>query len=124
MLAAVRFDAALLRYASTELRADREVVLAAVKKGRNAVRCLNYAATNLLDDRAIILAAVQQDARCLRHASTELRADREVILAAVKKRGSYAVIHASEFAAAELLSAYVHWSTPNIYTYIYRGQGW
>ena len=102
MLAAVRLDAAFLKYGATKLLADREIILAAVQQDAS---CLGYASTELRDDREIILAAVQQDASCLRYASTELRADREVILAALKKGGCHAARHVAKFAAAELLAA-------------------
>ena len=77
MLAAVRFDATLLKYAATALRADREMMLAAVQQDASLIK---YAATALRADRAFILAAVQQDASFLRNASAQLRADRELRL--------------------------------------------
>ena len=70
------------RASSLKLSADRAVMLAAV---RCDPALLRYAAPKLLADRQIILAAVRQDASYLKYASAELRADREIVLAAVKK---------------------------------------
>ena len=98
------------RAPSHELSADRDVMLAAV---RCDATLLKYAASALRSDRAFILAAVQQDASCLRYASIELRADREVVLAAVKK-GRHAVkFVAPELLKAELalVLAAVHQDT-------------
>ena len=73
-------DASFLKYASAELRADREVVLAAVKKGRNAVQ---FAAPELLKaELELVLAAVHQDTTYLKYAP--LRAGVYAILAAIR----------------------------------------
>jgi len=74
----------ILMYASAELRADRDFVLAAVQQSRFA---LCYASAELQADRKVVLAAVQQGGAALRYASAELRADREVVLAAVQQYG-------------------------------------
>ena len=100
MLAAVRCDATLLKYAASALRSDRAFILAAVQQDAS---CLRYASIELRADREVVLAAVKKGrnaASCLRYASTELRADREVVLAAVKKGR-----HAVKFVAPELLKA-------------------
>ena len=64
-----------------EFRADREIVLAAVKKDGQALR---YAADELKADREIVLAAVKKYGRALNYASDELKKDKEIILAAAK----------------------------------------
>merc|ERR1712194_726068 len=77
-----------LGYASAEVQADREVVLAAVKKQGYVLEY--YASTEMLSDREIVLAAMQNDcagAHVLPYVSAELQADREVVLAAVKLHG-------------------------------------
>ena len=87
VLASVKRFGPALRYASTELQADREVVLAAVKKQGYV---LHYASTEMLSDREIVLAAMQNEcdvARVLPYVSAELQADREVVLTAVKLYG-------------------------------------
>ncbi|CAK0895920.1 unnamed protein product [Prorocentrum cordatum] len=80
VLAAVRHDGCALEFAAEELRADREVVLAAVQKSGFA---LQFASEGLRADRGFLLAAVQQNGFALACASPELRADREVALTAV-----------------------------------------
>jgi len=94
VLAAVKKDGWALTYASEELRTDREFVLAAVKHVGSA---LNYASKELRADRNVVLAAVKQSGWALKFASEDLRADREVVLAAVKQDGL-----ALKFASKEL----------------------
>ena len=69
---------------SISLRAEKEVVLPAV---RNDPSALQFAAAELLSDREVVLAAVGTDGRALRFASGELQADDEVVLAAVRQDG-------------------------------------
>ena len=80
VLAAVRCNGHALRYASEQLRGDREVVLAAVRQNGWA---LEYASGQLKGDREVVLAAVKQNGDALCYASPQLRSDREVVLAAV-----------------------------------------
>lgn len=80
--------------ASPELRADRELVFAAVSNRGDA---LQHAADELKADKELVLAAVGNCGDALQHASPELRADREVVLAAVSNQG-----HALQDAAPEL----------------------
>ena len=101
VLEAVQQDASylkILKYVSKEVLADREVILAAVKKD---ARALKFASVELKSDREIVLAAVQQDASRLKPdpkyasaalravASVELHADREIVLAAVQQDASH-----------------------------------
>ncbi len=58
------------KHAAAELKGDREVVIAAVK--RNG-RALYYAAADLKGDREVVIAAVTQDVRALEFASPELQ---------------------------------------------------
>mmetsp|Transcript_1500 Transcript_1500/g.1794 ORF Transcript_1500/g.1794 Transcript_1500/m.1794 type:complete len:131 (+) Transcript_1500:232-624(+) len=62
-----------LKYASENLKADREVVLApaVTEDGKS--------------DREIILAAMTEDGRSFEYATEEFKADREIILAAVSQ---------------------------------------
>ena len=94
VLAAVKQFGNALEYASKELRADREIVLAAVKRNGWALR---FASKELRADRQFVLAAVKAGGDALQFASVELRADREVVLAAVAQRGD-----ALRFASEEL----------------------
>ena len=53
-----------------ELRADRDIVLAAVRQNS---RALQYATVELRADRDIVLAAVERNGRALEFASAELQ---------------------------------------------------
>lgn len=63
----VKVNGLLLRHLDEPLRANREVVLAAVQKTWWA---LKFAAMELCADREIMLAAVQQDGRALEYAAS------------------------------------------------------
>ena len=69
-------DGYALRHASPEVRADREVVLAAVQQSGYALR---HASLEVRADREVVLAAVQEDGYALEHASPELQQDEELI---------------------------------------------
>ena len=90
-LAAVTKEGYRLKYASEELRADKEVVLAAVKEYGDA---LEHAVPEVLD-KEVVLTAVKEYGGALEHASLEMCADKEVVLAAVKQYGD-ALQYASE----------------------------
>ena len=83
-----------LMYASQELRADKEVVLAAVTQNGDA---LGYASDEPRADKEVVLAAVARNAGALKFASPELHADRDVVLTAVARNG-----HALMYASPEL----------------------
>jgi hypothetical protein len=91
VLAAVAQDGSRLRYAGYEHRADKEVVLAAVTQYGCA---LIVAADELRADKVVALAAVANNGWALKYAANEHRADKEVVLAAVTQDGS-ALIFAS-----------------------------
>eukprot|EP01047_Picozoa_sp_COSAG01_P033389 COSAG01_NODE_2454_length_7673_cov_68.907314_2_plen_1063_part_00 len=74
------------------MRADQEVVLAAVTQNGNA---LKHASAELRADRKVVLAAMAQEGHALKHASAELRADEEFVRVAVAHDGR-ALQHASE----------------------------
>ena len=59
-----------------ELRADRDVVLSAVRKNGGALR---YTSAELKADQDVVAAAVQQTVHALQFASAELRASFDVI---------------------------------------------
>ena len=96
VLAAVQQRGYALEYASAELKADREFVLAAVQWNGYA---LQDASAELQADREVVLAAVRQDGLALQHAFAKLRADREIVLAAVEQNG-----RAFMYASVELQS--------------------
>jgi len=82
VLAAVRQNGYALTYATEALKGDREIVLTAVQKDGVA---LKYATEALKSDRDVVLTAVQQDGDALEHATEALRADPEVVEAAMQK---------------------------------------
>ena len=73
--------------ASPELRADRDIVLAAVKTSGYAMQ---HASSELRADRVFVLAAVASNGYALRHASPELRADRAVVMGALANNRAHA----------------------------------
>mmetsp|Transcript_154140 Transcript_154140/g.272128 ORF Transcript_154140/g.272128 Transcript_154140/m.272128 type:complete len:284 (+) Transcript_154140:75-926(+) len=84
VLAALRRDGHSLQFVSDALRSDPDVVLAAVKiSGRS----LEYASTSLQADKELVMLAVSQDGLAIRYADRQLRSDLDVVLAAVKQNG-------------------------------------
>ena len=82
MMAVVKQEGHALRFASDELKGDRDVVMAAVTQNGDALRS---ASAELKNDRAVVMAAVEQGGYALRYASDELKGDRDVVMAAVKQ---------------------------------------
>ena len=80
-------DGRALRCALPELKADRDLVLAAVQQNGWVLR---HASEEPKADREVALAAVEQAGEALEYASEELRTDREVVLAAVRHENSRA----------------------------------
>jgi hypothetical protein len=76
----------MLKYVSDELRADKDVVLAAILPDGSwkHARTLEYASTNLKADREVILAAVSHEGLALQHASSDLQDDKDIVLLALK----------------------------------------
>lgn len=73
-----------LQRAAEEVKADREVILAAVSKlGIQARKVLQLAPEGLRADREVVLQAVSRDGKALQYASEDLRGDHEVVLIAV-----------------------------------------
>lgn len=70
----------VLKHASSELRADKEVVLKAVKRGGAE---LQYASPELRDDMEVVKAAVGNVGDAIRYASQRLRSDKELVIRAV-----------------------------------------
>jgi predicted RNA-binding protein (virulence factor B family) len=84
VLAAVSQNGEELEFASKELQSDREVILTAVKNSSIFGSAFEYASEELKSDREFILEAVKRDGRALKYASEELRSDREIVLEAIK----------------------------------------
>jgi len=93
-LAAVKDDGWALEHVSDELRADKEVVMAAVQK-QDMGSMLMYASEELKADKELVMAAVKSDGGALLYASDELKADKELVMEAVKS-GDDVLMHASD----------------------------
>jgi hypothetical protein len=107
--AAVQLHGPILQAASPELRADREVVLAAVTAPQH-VRyryerddyehlALRYASKELLADPGLVGAAVKQEGMALKFASKQVRATKYVVIKAASQR-----TRAFKYASDELRS--------------------
>lgn len=92
VLAAVKKYGSSLRYASKRLRDDRDVVYAAVSKHGYA---LEYASKRLRDDRDIVWAAFKVGRGSLSFSSKRLLNDRNFMLDAVRI-DKLCLVHASE----------------------------
>ena len=75
VLEAVKEDGTKLENASEELRADREVVMAAVRN--NGEQSLEFASDNLKGDKEVVLAAVKERSTALDFADDSLKNDPE-----------------------------------------------
>jgi len=89
VLAAVRREGWSLRYASSALQGNYEIVIAAVLDGElnyldgSSLSALKFASERLRGHHEVVLAAVTRDGLALCFASSGLRDDREVVLAAI-----------------------------------------
>eukprot|EP00971_Amphidinium_carterae_P143327 2839631-Amphidinium_carterae.1 len=97
VLAAVKQNGSALKYLEEECKADRDIVLAAVQQ-KGCV--LEDVAEECKADGAVVLAAVQQDGYALKYAAEECKRDREIVLAAVQNKGC-ALYHAAEACKAD-----------------------
>ena len=80
VFAAVESDGTALQFADEKLKADRAIVLAAVESSRG--KALQYAGDKLRSDREIVLSAIAEDAWSLKYATHELRFDQEIVTTA------------------------------------------
>ncbi|KAG2393721.1 hypothetical protein C9374_007252 [Naegleria lovaniensis] len=94
VIEAVKQNGSTLIHAAEELKKDKEIVLEAVKQNGSA---LEYAAEELKKDKQFILEAVKQKSSTLIYAAEELKKDKEIVFEAVKQDGT-----ALEYAAEEL----------------------
>merc|ERR1712137_712969 len=78
---AVKSKGRVLCYASTELRADKEVVLAAVRQDGMA---LEFASEDLRVDGDMVLTAVRQAPEALKYADVKLKMHRTMLHVATK----------------------------------------
>ena len=92
VLHCVRRCPAAIEHASARLRGDKEIILAAAREWHSD-RVLKFASTELQDDRDVVLRCVRNDGDAIKHASARLRGDKEFILAAAIKRNSDRVLN-------------------------------
>jgi len=107
VLAAVAQYGRALGHASAELQADKEVVLVAVAKDDGYAIC--FASSELKADKEVALAAVTTNGCALGYVSAGLLADKEVVFAALMQN-SRALTYSSEFSGDKdiLLAAVTH----------------
>ena len=82
ILLAINQDGYALKYASINLKNDKEFVLECVKQDG---RSLKFASINLQNDKEIVLRAVKKDGLSLKYASINLRNNKEIVLKAIKQ---------------------------------------
>ena len=83
----------ILRYASEAIRADKDVVLAAVRRNGWS---LEYASEELKADKDVVLVATINNSWSLTYASPALRADKEFVIELVKRAGECALRYVDE----------------------------
>jgi hypothetical protein len=89
MLALLEFNGTYLEHASDELKADKEVIMAALKSGYSLP--YEHVSDALKTDRDFLLEIVSLDAYCLEFFSEELKQDEQIVLAAAKHFGDAAL---------------------------------
>ena len=91
ILCAVKKDTCRIEFASKALRADKEIIMAALRPEPEGCdewsTNLSYACKRLKNNKEIVLAAVKTNGMNLEYASKKLKADKEVVLAAVNNNG-------------------------------------
>ena len=94
MLALLAYNGTYLEHASDELKADKEIVMAALKSGYRLP--YEHVSDALKTDRDFLLEIVSLDAYCLEFFSEELKQDEQIVLAAAKHFGDAALEFGSE----------------------------
>lgn len=89
MLALLAYNGTYLEHASEELKADKEVIMAALKSGYSLP--YEHVSDALKTDRDFLLEIVSLDAYCLEFFSEELKQDEQIVLAAAKHFGDAAL---------------------------------
>ncbi|KAF0979254.1 hypothetical protein FDP41_001597 [Naegleria fowleri] len=102
---ALKQNAIAFSLASTSLKKDRELVLEAVKYNTSVFK---YTSPELKNDKEFVLKIVHQNGETLQFASQQLREDPEILLKAVEQNASIIGISpAAEFDRMQLLNLYV-----------------
>ena len=89
MLALLAYNGTYLQHASEELKADKEIIMAALQSGYSLL--YEHVSDALKTDRDFLLEIVSLDAYCLEFFSEELKQDEQIVLAAAKHFGDAAL---------------------------------
>ena len=89
MLALLAYNGTYLEHASDELKADKEVIMAALQSGYSLP--YEHVSDALKTDKDFLLEIVSLDAYCLEFFSEELKQDEQIVLAAAKHFGDAAL---------------------------------
>jgi hypothetical protein len=89
MLALLAYNGTYLQHASEELKADKEVIMAALQSGYSLP--YEHVSDALKTDKDFLLEIVSLDAYCLEFFSEELKQDEQIVLAAAKNSGDVAL---------------------------------
>jgi len=95
MIVCPTFSGHSLRYASRELKRDRDIVMLACRAYGFA---LQHACRSLRDDAAVVTASVMQNGHALQHAGPQCRKNFDIVLEAVAQQRN-ALKHALEIDA-------------------------
>ena len=76
-LVAVKYAFSALEHVSDELKADKEVVMAAIENNGGALQFVE--SDELKADKEVVMAAVKNNGYALQFASDELKADPEIL---------------------------------------------
>lgn len=82
VMAAVKNDGPVLRFASERIRADREIATAAIRQNW---RALEFASKQLRGDKKLVMETLKQCGLALKHATEALRCDYSVVIEAVTR---------------------------------------
>ena len=94
MLALLAYNGTYLEHASEELKADKEVIMAALQSGYSLP--YEHVSDTLKTDKDFLLEIVSLDAFCLEFFSEELKQDEQIVLAAAKHFGDAALEFGAE----------------------------
>lgn len=99
----------VIRWASRDLLSNRDFILDAIKKGEYG-RDLYHASDDVKRDRDVVLAAVRKNGNALYYADRVFRQDREVVIEAVQNYG-FALEHASDRLCNDRGTQSLRWHT-------------
>ena len=94
MLALLAYNGTYLEHASEELKADKELIMAALQSGYSLP--YEHVSDTLKTDKDFLLEIVSLDAFCLEFFSEELKQDEQIVLAAAKHFGDAALEFGAE----------------------------